>query len=108
MRGRQYKISPVRIPRMPTTITTTTKFVVGVIIILGFRCQYIMESTAASCITTHNPYQNDRSFRLEENGPEENENKEIHTTNKMGIQSQMRDGSIRNCMKRATVVPKHR
>jgi hypothetical protein len=96
----------VRIPRMPTTITTT-KFVVAVIIILGFRCQYIMKSTAALSIrTTHSPYRTVR-VRLEENEAAENEEDEIHITNEMGVQSQKREGSIRSCKRRATTA-KHR
>jgi hypothetical protein len=41
MRVMRYKISQVQIPRMPTT-TTTTKFVVGVIIILGFWHGFVL------------------------------------------------------------------
>jgi hypothetical protein len=89
-------------PTTTTTTTTTTQFVVAVIIILGFRCQYIIKSTAASSIrTTDNPYRTGR-VRLEENEAAENEEDEIHTTNEMGIQSQRREGSILSCKRRAT------
>jgi hypothetical protein len=54
----------------------------------------------------HNPYDK-VGVRLERNEAAENEDHEIHTTNGMGIQSQRREGSIRNCKTRAAT-SKHR